>query len=106
SEAVAQTLVDVVGEYDVQLVIMGEPARTSLLEPWRWGTISQRVIRDVDVPVLVYPVDPADPERMPSVYLRRGLEVQARGRAADDAAEDGAADQPNEETGSTRGFSP
>lgn len=73
SEAVAQSLVAAVRDHDAQLVIMGEPARTSLLEPSRWGLISQRVIRDVDVPVLVYPVDPSNPEKVPSVYLKQNL---------------------------------
>ncbi|WP_370324581.1 cation:proton antiporter [Euzebya sp.] len=71
SESVAQSLVAAVRDHEAQLVVMGEPARTSLLEPSRWGMISQRVVRDVDVPVLVYPVDPSNPEKVPSVYLRR-----------------------------------
>lgn len=71
SEAVANSLVAAVRDHEAELVVMGEPARTSLLEPSRWGLISQRVVRDVDVPVLVYPVDPSDPEKVPSVYLRR-----------------------------------
>lgn len=73
SEAVAPSLVAAARDHDAQLVVMGEPARTSLLEPSRWGLISQRVIRDVDVPVLVYPVDPSNPEKVPSVYLRQNL---------------------------------
>ena len=78
SEAVAQALVTAVRDHDAELVVMGEPARTSLLEPSRWGMISQRVVRDVDVPVLVYPVDPSDPEKVPSVYVRRAAaEVDA-----------------------------
>lgn len=85
SEAVAQSLVAAVRDHDAELVVMGEPARTSLLEPSRWGLISQRVVRDVDVPVLVYPVDPSDPEKVPSVYLRRAQQA----RAADEADVDG-----------------
>ena len=71
SEQVAQSLIDAAAEYEADLIIMGEPARTSLLEPSRWGMIAQRVVRDVPVPVLVYPVDPSRPERVPEVYLRR-----------------------------------
>ena len=82
SEAVAQSLVAAVRDHEAELVVMGEPARTSLLEPSRWGLIAQRVVRDVDVPVLVYPVDPSDPEKVPSAYLRR-----ARGVAESDGDE-------------------
>ncbi|MGI9015514.1 MAG: cation:proton antiporter [Euzebya sp.] len=78
SEAVAQSLVAAARDHKAELVIMGEPARTSLLEPSRWGMISQRVVRDVDVPVLVYPVDPANPEKVPSVYLRQNLKRPER----------------------------
>ena len=78
SEQVAQSLIDVAIEHEADLIIMGEPARTSLLEPSRWGMVAQRVVRDVEVPVLVYPVDPSRPERVPQAYLRRA----ARGDAA------------------------
>jgi len=77
SERIAATLVRVSQDHEVDLIIMGEPARHSLLEPSRWGLVAQRVVRDVDVPVLVYPVDPSDPGAVPSVYLRRGLKAQA-----------------------------
>ena len=77
SEQVAQSLVDVAHEEDVDLIIMGEPARTSLLEPSRWGLVAQRVVRDVEVPVLVYPVDPTQPERVPETYLRRAAKGDA-----------------------------
>ncbi len=84
SEAVAASIVTAAREHDAELVVMGEPARTSLLEPSRWGLISQRVVRDVDVPVLVYPVDPSDPEKVPSVYLRRSQAASAaEGRGVD-----------------------
>ena len=96
SEHVALSLIEVAGEYEVDLIIMGEPARTSLLEPSRWGVVTQRVVRDVDVPVLVYPVDPSRPERVPEVYLRRAAKGDAsaskraqreeRQREEDDAA--------------------
>lgn len=73
-EVVSRAIVAVAQDEAVDLIVMGEPARTSLLEPARWGLVSQRVVRDVDVPVLVYPVDPSDPERVPSVYLREAEE--------------------------------
>jgi nucleotide-binding universal stress UspA family protein len=77
SERIAATLVRVSQDHEVDLIIMGEPARASLLEPSRWGLVAQRVVRDVDVPVLVYPVDPSHPGAVPSAYLRRGLRAQA-----------------------------
>ena len=77
SERIAATLARVSEEQDVDLIVMGEPARSSLLEPSRWGLVAQRVLRDVTVPVLVYPVDPTHPGAVPSVYLRRGLKAQA-----------------------------
>lgn len=66
SERVSEVLVQAVRMHDADLVIMGEPARMSLLEPMRWGRISQRLIRDADVPVLVYPVDPSNPTEVPA----------------------------------------
>lgn len=101
SDEVARTLVDVVAEHDVELVVMGEPARTSLLEPSRWGTISQRVIRDVEIPVLVYPVDPSDPDRVPSVYLRRALQAEASDRAQAEDLADAAEPDPVDDRAST-----
>lgn len=77
AEPVARTIVDVAEETGVDLIIMGEPARTSVLEPTRWGLVSQRVVRDADVPVLVYPVDPSNPDRVPSAYLRRAKAASA-----------------------------
>ena len=77
SERIAATLVRVSEEQEVDLIVMGEPARSSLLEPSRWGLVAQRVVRDVNVPVLVYPVDPSDPSAVPTAYLRRGLKAQA-----------------------------
>jgi Kef-type K+ transport system membrane component KefB len=70
SDAVASVIVDVAETADVDLIVMGEPARTTLLEPTRWGLISQRVVRDASMPVLVYPVDPSNPEQVPDMYLR------------------------------------
>ncbi|HSJ43667.1 MAG TPA: cation:proton antiporter [Euzebyales bacterium] len=70
SDAVASVIVDVAESESVDLIVMGEPARTTLLEPTRWGLISQRVVRDASMPVLVYPVDPSNPEQVPHMYLR------------------------------------
>lgn len=70
SEAVASVIVDVAESEGVDLIVMGEPARTTLLEPTRWGLISQRVVRDAPMPVLVYPVDPSNPGQVPDMYLR------------------------------------
>ena len=58
-ERVSEALVDAVVSHGADLLIMGE-ARPSVLEPLRWGRVTQRVIRAVEVPVLVYPVDPAN----------------------------------------------
>lgn len=71
SRQVASTIVRVARAQQVDLVVLGEPVHASLRESSRWGLISQRVIRDVDMPVLVYPVDPSNPQRVPSLYLRR-----------------------------------
>lgn len=70
SETVASVIVDVAESEGVDLIVMGEPARTTLLEPTRWGLISQRVVRDASMPVLVYPVDPSNPEQVPDMYVR------------------------------------
>lgn len=77
SEQVAKAIVKVAADESVDLIVMGEPARTSLLEPNRWGQVTQRVVRDVDVPVLVYPVDPSRPEQVPDVYLQRAAKADA-----------------------------
>lgn len=84
SEQIAQALIDVAAEEEVDLIIMGEPARASLLEPSRWGMVAQKVVRDVDVPVLVYPVDPNRPEKVPAVYVRQATATHAD---ADDGGE-------------------
>ncbi|MBA2575996.1 MAG: cation:proton antiporter [Euzebyaceae bacterium] len=90
SDHVAATIVETVREQAVDLVVLGEPVRTAQQEPPRWGLVSQRVVAAVDVPVLVYPVDPAHPERVPSVYLRRAARVRTEpaqeGEAGDRAA--------------------
>jgi Kef-type K+ transport system membrane component KefB/nucleotide-binding universal stress UspA family protein len=71
AEPIAHVILDVAREVEADLIVMGEPARTSVLEPTRWGLVSQRVVRDARIPVLVYPVDPSNPEHVPGVYLRR-----------------------------------
>ena len=78
SERIAASIVRVAREHEVDLVVMGEPARTSLFEPSRWGMVSQRVVRDVDVPVLVYPVDTLHPEQVPGAYRRAAERASAR----------------------------
>jgi len=77
SEEVAAVITRTAAEEQVDLVVMGEPMRTSFLQPARWGLVSQRVVRSLDVPVLVYPVDPHAPADVPSVYLRRAADARA-----------------------------
>ncbi len=81
TESVARAIVDAAEADEVDLIVMGEPARTTLLEPTRWGLISQRVVRDSRVPVLVYPVDPSHPDHVPDMYMHR-----SRSRRADTGA--------------------
>ena len=57
SAAIAET-VEAVG---ADLLIMGEPLRPSFLEATGWSRTTQRVADLVNVPVLVYPVDPSHP---------------------------------------------
>lgn len=71
AESIAHVILDVAKQVEADLIVMGEPARTSVLEPTRWGLVSQRVVRDALIPVLVYPVDPSNPDQVPGVYLRR-----------------------------------
>jgi len=77
AEPIAHIILDVARDVEADLIVMGEPARTSVLEPTRWGLVSQRVVRDARVPVLVYPVDPSNPEQVPGVYLRRAEAASA-----------------------------
>lgn len=84
AESVATVIVDIATETGCDLIVMGEPARTRLLEPTRWGLVSQRVVRDAPMPVLVYPVDPSRPEQVPEVYLRRAAEHDDSAPAAPD----------------------
>ncbi len=82
AEPIAHIILEVARDVEADLIVMGEPARTSVFEPTRWGLVSQRVVRDAPVPVLVYPVDPSNPEQVPGVYLRR---AEAASNADDDA---------------------
>ncbi len=86
TEAVASAIVDVAMTARADLIVMGEPARTTLLEPTRWGLISQRVVRESPVPVLVYPVDPSNPEQVPDIYLQPALEPVATSDGDGDGA--------------------
>ncbi|CAN5770487.1 hypothetical protein BH23ACT10_BH23ACT10_27220 [soil metagenome] len=76
AESVAGVITGVAEDHDCDLIIMGEPIRARLLEPTRWGLITQRVVRDASVPVLVYPVDPSHPDQIPDVHLRRAARAQ------------------------------
>lgn len=76
AESVARVLVSVAIDSGCDLIIMGESARTRLLEPMRWGLVSQRVVRDAPMPVLVYPVDPSRPDQVPDVYVRRAAAAE------------------------------
>lgn len=78
SEQIAQELIAVANEYDVDLVIMGESSRSSILEPRGWGVIAQRVVTDCETPVLVYPVDPGRPDQVPPTYLRQAATGDGR----------------------------
>lgn len=77
SEQVAAAISEAATAQEVDLVVMGEPMRMSFLQPARWGLVSQRVVRSLDVPVLVYPVDPNAPADVPSIYLRRAADAHA-----------------------------
>jgi nucleotide-binding universal stress UspA family protein len=56
-ERVSDTLTAAAVDHGVDLVIMGEPVRRGL-DPRRRGGITGRVLQALDLPVLVYPVDP------------------------------------------------
>lgn len=77
AERIAPVLVGIAREENVSLIVMGQPVRTSVLEPAHWGRVAQRVLRDSEVPVLVYPVDPTEPARAPAPYLRRAQRAEA-----------------------------
>lgn len=100
SEQVAQELIAAARDYDVDLVIMGESSRTSILEPRGWGVVAQRVVTDCDVPVLVYPVDPGRPDHVPQIYLRRAAPDDSRHNGSPDGA--GAAGFPGTGEGADR----
>ena len=82
SEHIGEQLAAVADEESVDLIVMGEPARRALLEPKRWGAVAQRVTEAVDIPVLVYPVDPSDPDDVPYPRLRR-TDVQEQASSGD-----------------------
>lgn len=76
SERVADALVRAAHDEDVDIIVMGQPVRGSPLERSHSQLIVSRVMQLVDVPVLVYPVDPANPRDVPSVYLRRATDAE------------------------------
>ncbi|HUH07621.1 MAG TPA: cation:proton antiporter [Egibacteraceae bacterium] len=96
SERIAAEIVRVSEEESADLIIMGEPVRMSLLEPSRWGLVAQRVVGEASMPVLVYPVDPSDPQHVPSAYLRKASKaVSADAKAGNAPAEEPAdGDEP------------
>ncbi|MEX2618792.1 MAG: cation:proton antiporter [Egibacteraceae bacterium] len=76
NERVADALVRAAHDEDVDIIVMGQPVRGSPLERSHSQLIVRRVMQMVDVPVLVYPVDPANPRDVPSVYLRRATDAE------------------------------
>lgn len=76
NERVADALVRAAHDEDVDIIVMGQPVRGSPLERSHSQLIVSRVMHMVDVPVLVYPVDPANPRDVPSVYLRRATDAE------------------------------
>ena len=86
SEHIASAIAQTVKEEDADLLIMGEPLRQSVFESTGWGRTTQRVEALIDVPMLVYPVDPHDPGDVPSFYVRRAVEAEQRDGTADSAA--------------------
>lgn len=72
SEHVSRAIADVVREEHADLLIMGEPLRPSMLEAAGWGKTTRRVADLVDVPMLVYPVDPSHPTSIHLVNAQSG----------------------------------
>lgn len=89
SERVVDAIVRAARDEDVDIIVMGQPVRGSSLERSRSQLVASRVMRRVEVPVLVYPVDPANPREVPSVYLRRATDAEE--------ADDDAGSEPDEE---------
>lgn len=77
NERVVDALVGAARDEDVDIIVMGQPIRGSPLERSRGQLIASGVTRQVEVPVLVYPVDPANPREVPSVYLRRATDAES-----------------------------
>ena len=77
NERVVDALARAARDEDVDIIVMGQPVRGSALERSRSQLIASRLIRLVEVPVLVYPVDPANPRDVPSVYLRRATDAES-----------------------------
>jgi nucleotide-binding universal stress UspA family protein len=75
SEHVASAIADIVRDEEADLLIMGEPSSPSMLQASGWGRTAQRVMRLVDVPILVYPVDPHDPGDVPAAYQKRAARI-------------------------------
>lgn len=95
SEHIASAIAATVREEEADLLIMGEPMRSSVLEPTGWGRTTQRVAALIDVPMLVYPVDPSHPGDVPSHYVRRAAKAEQRDRDGDRTA-DGKGDSSSE----------
>ena len=85
SEHIASAIAATVREEEADLLVMGEPMRASVLESTGWGRTTQRVAALIDVPLLVYPVDPSHPGDVPSHYLRRAEQAEQRDVQADPA---------------------
>lgn len=66
SERVSVAIADTVREEDADLLIMGQPLHSSVIEATGWSRTTERVAHLVDVPVLVYTVDPHDPTAIAS----------------------------------------
>lgn len=83
SEHIANAIAQTVRDEDADLLVMGQPLRQSVFESTGWGRTTQRVVALIDVPVLVYPVDPHDPGDVPSFYVKRAAKAEQRDRRAD-----------------------
>lgn len=99
NERVVDALVRAADDEDVDIIVMGQPVRGSPLQRSHGQLIASRVMQRVDVPVLVYPVDPANPRDVPSVYLRRasdaeGADADAGVAPAQEPAGEDSADGP------------
>ena len=94
NERVVDALVRAAHEEEVDIIVMGQPVRGSPLERSHSQLIASRVMQLVDVPVLIYPVDPANPRDVPSVYLRRATDAEG---ADADAGVRPAEEPPGEE---------